>query len=175
MEITYRKPKPEEAEAFAGLHVQCWQESYRGFVPDHLLDSAKPEDRFAMWRDVTINPRRIVIGAFDRHQPVGLAVAGQPHERILDDEDGQLAALYILKSHQRLGIGRELVRRVATVWLAMGGRSMSFSVLDGNASAIKFYEALDAVLVKRGHFDWHGTNLPTRIYVFDDLAKIAKV
>ena len=173
--ITYRKPQPEEAEAFAALHVQCWQESYRGFVPNHLLDSAKPEDRFAMWRDITVNPRRIVIAAFDGGLPVGFTVAGEPHERILEDDDGQLAALYILKTHQRLGIGRELVIRAATEWLAMGGHSMSFSVFAENLTAIKFYEALGAAHVKDDVFDWGGTKLPTKTYLWQNLAKIAKV
>ena len=175
MEITYRKPSPAEADTFAALHVKCWKESYRGFVPDHLLDSAKPEDRFAMWRDITVNPRRIVIAGYDGVQPIGFTVAGEPHERNLDDEDGQLASLYILKSHQRLGIGRELVSRAASHWLTIGGQSMSFSVLAGNITAIKFYEALGAVLIKDDVFDWSGTSLPTKIYIWRNLAKFAKV
>ena len=173
--ITYRKPKPEEADAFAALHVLCWQQSYRGFVPDHLLDSAKPHDRFSMWHDITVNPRRIVLAAFDGNQPVGFAVAGEPHEKILEDENGQLAALYILNSHQRLGIGRELVGRAARAWLAMGGHSMSLSVLAGNLGAIRFYEALGAAFVKDDIYDWAGTQLPTKSYIWSDLAKIAKV
>ena len=173
--IIYRRPAPEEAEAFAALHVHCWQESYRGFVPNHLLDAAKPRDRFSMWYDITVNPRRIVIGAFDGKRPIGLAVAGEPHEKILEDENGQLAALYILNSHQRLGIGRELVGHAASTWLAMGGHSMSLSVIAGNLGAIKFYEALGAVFVKDDIYNWDGNQLPTKTYIWPNLAKFAKV
>ena len=35
MEITYRKPGPHEAEAFAALHVQCWRECYPGILRNH--------------------------------------------------------------------------------------------------------------------------------------------
>ena len=173
--ISYRKPRPDEAEVFAALHVRCWQESYRGFVPDHLLDSAKAEDRIEMWRNVPINPRRVVIGAYEGDQAIGFAVAGEPHERILEDEDGQLAAIYIAKSHHRLGIGRELVKRSAAEWQAMGGHSLSVCVLEGNTQAIAFYEKMAAKFVKNDMHDWGGNKLPVRIYLWPDLTKIAKI
>ena len=175
MTITYRKPKPEEAEAFAALHVQCWKESYRGIVPDLLLDAAKPADRHEMWHNIVVNPRRIVIGAWVDGEPAGFAVAGEPHERILEDEDGQLAALYILWRFHRMGIGRAMVRQVAKQWIGMGGKSISLGVLAANTGARQFYEKLGAQLVRTDTYHWDGHDLPNCIYIWHDLAKIAKV
>ncbi len=172
--MIYRRPTSDEAEVFAALHVQCWKESYRGIVPDSLLDAAKPEDRFEMWRNIVVNPRRIVIGAWVEGEPVGFAVAGEPHERILENEDGQLAALYILQRFHRRGIGRELVRQAAEQWQAMGGTSMTIGVLAANTRARAFYESLGAELVKTGTYNWSGHELPDCVYFWRDLAKIGK-
>jgi ribosomal protein S18 acetylase RimI-like enzyme len=173
--MIFRRPLPAEAETFASLHVQCWKESYRGIVPDTLLDAAQPRDRYEMWHNIVVNPRRIVIGTWVEGVPAGFVVAGEPHQRILENEDGQLAALYILKRYHRMGIGSALVQQAAAQWRAMDGTSMSIGVLAANMNARAFYESLGAKLVRTGTYNWSGHEMPDCIYIWRDLAKIGKV
>lgn len=167
--IEYRRPSLDEAGIFAALHVQCWREAYKDIVPAELLAQVTPEKRIDMWRDVPVNPTRIVIGAYDEGIAVGLAVAGAPHDNIRENEDGQLAALYVLEKFHRLGIGRALVQQCAAQWLAMGGHSISLSVLAKNRTARTFYESMGARFLKSSVYGWDGVPIPTAIYIWDDL------
>jgi len=147
----------------AALHVQCWQESYVGIVPAALLASFTPTTRLPMWQANLADHSRIIWAAFDDNQPQGFAIAS----------DGNLAALYLRASAKRHGLGRKLLALAAQSWLEAGGTSLTLSVLDGNQPAIAFYEAMGARLLKKDIYDWSGNPLPNRIYVFDDLQKLA--
>ena len=170
--IEFRRPRADEAETFAALHVQCWREAYKDIVPAELLAQVTPAKRLPMWRDITLNPARIIIGAYVDGAAAGLAVAGLPHDSIHDSEDGQLAALYIRQEYHRLGIGRALVNRCAAAWLAMGGHSLSLSVFAANNSSRAFYEAMGARFMHLSEYIWDGVPLPTAIYIWDDLTKL---
>lgn len=69
-----------------------------------------------------------------------------------------LEDLFVLPSHRRRGIGRQLLRRLAQLTQERGGGRLEWSVLDWNAPAIAFYrglgaEAMDAWTIHRVHGD----------------------
>ena len=172
MQITYRKPAPEEAEAFAALHVQCWREAYAEIIPRELIASFDASKRIGHWRNYIDDPSRIVIAAFDEGVPVGLVNAGHADETYFEGQDGHIAALYVLASHHKMGIGRRLVASVADLWLKRGGKTFAVGVLAENLRARRFYEALGARFVKSGTYVWDGHALPDAIYVFEDLPSL---
>lgn len=167
--ITYRRPRVDEAEVFATIHVNCWREAYEGIIPADYLAQQTPEKRKRMWGEVTVNPDRIVIGAYLDGQAVGFALAGKPVEQLYENEDGQLAALYILQKFHRMGIGRALVKQSAAQWMGMGGHSMSLATFEANTPARRFYEALGARILKFREDNWDGMTFSTVIYVWADL------
>jgi len=73
---------------------------------------------------------------------VGFASGGQARD---GDQvyDGELYAIYILESHQKIGLGRLLASKIATSLLDQGMHSMLVWVLELNLSC-PFYEALGA-------------------------------
>ena len=165
----YRRPTFDEAETMAALHVQCWKEAYAGIVPDELMAKFDVGQRTPMWQKSLGDAKRVVIAAYDEDKAVGFVIAGQPLEHIFEGEDGHIAAVYILASHYRLGIGRKLIALAAQQWLAQGGQSLALGVLAENVRARNFYESLGARLVKTGTYDWDGYPLKDAIYVFEDL------
>ena len=165
--ISYRRPMPEEAVAFAALHVQCWRESYRDYVPPELMASFSTEKRLPMWEAVLATAERIVIGAYADGAPCGFIIAGASPEKLIEKQDGHVWALYIAKAQHRRGIGRMLMSLVAQKWLGRGGHSFTIGVLRANEPARAFYEELGSVLVMEGIYDWDGSQLADCVYFLD--------
>ena len=167
--IQYRHPRPDEAAAFATMHVQCWREAYKDIVPAELLKTFDVSQRLARWQINLENFDRIVIGAFDGDVPVGFVMGGTPRDELFEGSDGQIEGLYVSASHYRLGIGRKLLIAIAGEWLKRDGRSLTLGVLAENKRARQFYEAMGGRLVKETVYNWSGYELPDCLYVFEDL------
>jgi ribosomal protein S18 acetylase RimI-like enzyme len=170
--INYRRPQPDEAEALAALHVQCWREAYAAILPAELMATFTAEKRLPLWHKVIPGTTRFVLGAFDQSQPVGFVISGPCSEKYIEDQDGNLDTIYIASSHYRMGIGRELLGCAAKDWLQRGGRTMTVGVLAENLRARRFYESMGARLVKLTTYNWDGHELPDAIYVFEDLKSL---
>ncbi|MEO9168907.1 MAG: GNAT family N-acetyltransferase [Aestuariivirga sp.] len=173
--IHYRKPRPDEAEAFAALHVQCWLEAYPAYLPAELMATFSTEKRLPMWQAVLVNPERFVLGAYADGMPVGFVMSGPPDEKYIPDQDGHLLALYIAASQHRRGVGRHLAFAAAQHWVDRGGSTLTIGVLTANKPARAFYESLGAEFVRYGTYNWSGFDLPDCLYIWRDLAKIAKI
>jgi len=170
--IQYRRPRVDEAEALAALHVQCWREAYVDYVPSELMATFTAEKRLPHWRAAIPNTQKFVLGAFDSDIPVGFTISGLSSEKYIEDQDGNLETIYVAASHYRQGIGRELICRAAQDWLQNGGKSMTVGVLAKNIRARSFYESLGAKLVRLTTYNWDGHELPDAIYIFDNLPKL---
>ena len=156
----------------AALHVQCWREAYTHFVPPEVsatFDASRMAER---WQEHIDNSNRFLIAAFDGDVPVGFINQGRPVEKIFDEMDGHIAAIYVLQSHYRRGIGRTLIGMAAQDWLSKGGHSIALGVLSENIRARSFYEALGARFVQAGTFEWAGHLLPDCVYVFENLPSL---
>jgi ribosomal protein S18 acetylase RimI-like enzyme len=170
--IEYRRPRLDEAEAMAALHVQCWREAYAGFLPSELMSTFSTERRLPMWQVAIPHPERFVLSAYDEAKPIGFVISGATDEKHIENQDGHLWAIYIEGQYHRKGIGRELIAAAAADWLAKGGKSITLGVLAENTDARMFYEKLGARLVKTSTYDWEGHKLADAIYVFEDLTSL---
>ena len=157
----------------ATLHVQCWREAYTSIVPEGVSSRFDVAPMILRWQEHVKCEERFIHGAYDGGKPVALINSGPPVEKIHDDMDGHIAALYVAQSHYRQGLGRKLMALAATDWLAKGGHSITLGVLSDNHRARSFYEALGGRLVKTSRYDWHGFQLDDAIYVFEDLQALA--
>lgn len=173
MSLRFGRPAPEEAADFAALHVGCWREAYRGIVPDALLEGATVETRLGTWQRALADEKQIVIGVWDRAEPVAFIMAGKAEEVLFDGIDGHVRALYVRSSHYRRGLGNRLMAEATRAWLAQGGRTLSVGVLAANERARRFYEAMGGRLVKTGTYVWEGHPLEDAIYLYEDLAAMA--
>jgi len=162
-----RRPLPEEAGAFAALHVQCWREAYSAILPADLVATFSSTTRLPMWQAVIANAERFVLGAYVEGLPVGFVISGTTPEKHIENQDGHLWAIYILGAHKGKGIGRELVRLAHADWAGRGGKTMTVGVLAKNKAARDFYEKLGARLVREGIYEWGGNKLPDCIYIWN--------
>lgn len=132
-----------DAAAIARVHVASWQTTYKGILPDAVLDGLSVERRAAFWGEALGQAERpgVILVADDAAAGVvGFVSAGTP-QAPLAGYDAELHALYLLEEHQRGGVGRALVRAAAAALWRQGYRALFLWVLAENESR-RFYAAL---------------------------------
>lgn len=142
-----RDATPDDAPAIARIHVDSWRETYRGLMPEEVFPTLSYEGRERQWRAATAaagEGRGCVVVADDGEAGiVGFACGGACRGEW--GYDGELFAIYLPRAHQGRGLGKALFLAVAGRIAAQGKRSMLLWVLENNAPARGFYEALGGV------------------------------
>ena len=167
MRLHLRPAEPADVERLAEIHVRCWQETYRGMLSDGFLASRVPADRLPLWRHLlgSADPAVVwvacddgtVVGFAGVHKvPTGEATHAAPPP---SSGDLELWGLYLLASHQGLGLGRRLLES------ALGTSAASLWVAADNARAIGFYR----------HFGFEADGATDVIPEWEDLREIRMI
>src|ERR1700722_12322057 len=150
-----RRATPEDAEAIARVHVESWQTSYRGILPDGFLEDLSVADRTKHWKRNLTEPESGIAGissaapsghaTFVALGPdkgvVGFCSAG-PNRGGAQTFAGEVYAIYLLDGAKRQGLGRALFLEAAR-WLATRQlEPLVVWVLADNQRAREFYRAL---------------------------------
>jgi ribosomal protein S18 acetylase RimI-like enzyme len=165
-----------DAPGIGRVHVETWRSAYRGIVPDEYLAGLSAVERAGQWGDLLADQSgaRFMLIADDRSDELIGFVAAGPERSRHPMYRREVYALYVLRSHQRRGVGRTLVRAVAGRLLAGGSRSMLLWVLDANAQARRFYEALGGTVVGEQRIEIGGVTLVEVAYGWPDVAALLK-
>jgi GNAT superfamily N-acetyltransferase len=136
-----REAVPDDAAAIADVHVRSWQAAYRGLLPEKFLDELRPADRATRYELGSLEPcaPKTLIAMIGEHV-AGFTTIGPSR-----DADaacaGELRALYVDPDHWRSGVGRALLLEARRHLRAAGYDEALLWVLDGNATAERFYRA----------------------------------
>jgi GNAT superfamily N-acetyltransferase len=127
----------QDVEQMARVIVRCWQETYRGLMPDAVLDDPGfPAARERMWTQVLTSERyrrnRVAVAERD-DELVGVAMSGPP-EDVTAAWARQLYVLYVLAADHGTGAGRALLEAVID-----SAESAALWVADPNPRAQAFY------------------------------------
>lgn len=135
--MTVRPARVEDAAEMAGVNVQCWRETYRGLMPDEVLDDpGLPEARERFWTVALTDERyrQNRVGVAERDgRLIGIAMSGPP----LDADatwTRQLYVLYVCADYLGTGAGPALLQAVADP-----AQSTALWVADPNPRAQAFY------------------------------------
>jgi GNAT superfamily N-acetyltransferase len=169
-----REATHSDVPAIAQVHVDTWRITYQGIVPHEFLTNLSYEKRENAWHQVLNNAPKdgsfTYVAEDASGQIVGFANGGV--ERAGDPVyQGELRAIYILKSHQKKGIGRELVRIVAQRLGQMKIDSMLVWVLADNP-ACRFCESLGGQRVHEKEIERGGTKLIEIAYGWMDISNL---
>jgi ribosomal protein S18 acetylase RimI-like enzyme len=135
-----RRAVVQDAAGIALVHVDTWQSTYRGIVPDERLSNLSYERSQRMWEKTLSDPQGTTIVAEDvPGHVVGFANYGPARDS--EDFDGELYAIYVLQSMQGRGVGKMLVLSAAKDLKARSFDSMLVWVLAQNPFK-RFYEKL---------------------------------
>jgi GNAT superfamily N-acetyltransferase len=90
------------------------------------------------------HPAAQVLLARIESQPVGFALFFQTFSTFLAAPGIWLEDLFVLPEYRRRGVGRALLRRVASIALQRSCGRLEWSVLDWNEPALEFYQTSGA-------------------------------
>ena len=175
MEIRIRAAKPAHAGQIANVHIDTWRSTYVDIVPAEYLESLSYRDRESRWADALMADRpdaSVFVAETAESEVVGFADGGPENEgnRVYQ---GELYSIYILKEHQRRGVGRRLVSAVAQHLLAAGMRSMLLWVLKDNLPSRRFYERLGGTKVTWKTISICGADIVEIAYGWKNIASLA--
>jgi phosphoribosylanthranilate isomerase len=165
--VRLRRGTPADADALGATHVQAWREAYAGLVPEDVLAGLDARERAAMWRRGMAGTTVVQL-AEQGGTIVGFGSSGPQRDPSLP-LSGEIGAIYVLRSAQRRGIGRMLMAAMAHDLLAAGHASASLWVLETNAQARRFYEALGGREFTKREQDRDGFSAVGIAYGWDDL------
>lgn len=169
MRFAIRKASPADAEGIARAHTASWRTSYRGILPDAVLERIDVDQRATSWRRTLQEPSILTLVAYDttHHDIVGLCDAGP--SRNDPAYGGEVYRIYLEHHAKRHGLGREMFEQV-TAWLrARGLGSLIIWVLDDNHHARRFYEAMGGRTGRRVASTVSGFPVVELAYVWDRL------
>lgn len=141
-----RPALPPDALAIARIHVDSWRTTYRGIVPESVLDSLDYSERKAMWRraiEDSLSGQFVFVAELSG-QVTGFVAGGLERTDKYPDYTGEIYALYLTDEAHGRGIGRQLMQTGVRALLEQGHLSMLISALSENP-ACGFYRRLGGV------------------------------
>jgi len=126
--LIIRPARVQDVRQMARVHVRCWQETYRGLMPDAVLDDPGfPAARERMGTDVLTGGRyrqnRVAVAGRDG-ELAGIAMSGPPGDAAAAAWMRQLSVLYVYAAGHGTGAGEALLEAVidpaepAALWVA---------------------------------------------------------
>ena len=147
-EVRIRAAVPADAQAIARVHVEAWRESYRGLVPERVIEALSVNRNAGMWAAILAGGASSIVHtverlgiAADEAELVGFGSATDARSPKLG-ASGEITAIYLLESVKRRGIGRRLLTGLLGALAERGHRSAGLWVLVDNLGTRRFYEAL---------------------------------
>ncbi|HEX2623283.1 MAG TPA: GNAT family N-acetyltransferase, partial [Phototrophicaceae bacterium] len=125
-DATVREATVDDAAGIARVHVESWQTTYKGIMPDDVLAGLSIEQRAQARRDYMLQENwaeKLYVAEDETGEIVGFVIGGAIREPV-EMFDGELYAIYALESAQGKGYGRALMTRLIQALRQDGFKSM---------------------------------------------------
>lgn len=131
-----REAHLEDARGVAQVNVASWQAAYPGLIDQTFLDSLDVDGRTESWQRILHQRRGRVLVAEDEGSVIGFCAVGPA----IDDDWGEVFAIYVDPQHWGHGVGRDLLVAAEHSLAEAGFPRALLWVLEGNDRARVFYE-----------------------------------
>ena len=140
--VGLRRATAADARAMAQVHVQSWQSTYAGLIPDYVLEAIDVDVRERFWQRALERPPEIPpLLAVVAERVVGFASVGRCEDPDAAPTTGQIYAIYLVAGCWDRGLGRKLMHEAESDLRSAGYIDGSLWVLKTNERARLFYEA----------------------------------
>jgi ribosomal protein S18 acetylase RimI-like enzyme len=174
--IRIRRASRTDASAIGRVHVETWQSTYAGLLPDAMLAGMSDVRQSAWWARALADPReaRGVFVADDENMGVvGFGSCGpvrDPPEGLNGTEQrvGEIYTLYVESDFQNQGLGRRLLDALFRQLRADGHDTAVLWMLADNPTRF-FYEGLGGDIVGERTDTVGGADVEEVAYAWRDL------
>ncbi len=169
-----------EAEAIAKVHVQSWDETYQGMIPDHILVDNKMEYRTPYWAHFLRNkPEKteLFVAEFwkgPNKGVVGFGLAG-PEKVGLTEYNGEVQALYLMQSVIGQGIGKRLMKAMAKYLIQQDLTKVCVWAVFENDRARRFYAKMGGDHVSCRYLELPPSRIKEAAYGWDHASQILEI
>lgn len=167
-----RKAHKSDLSFIAKIHVDTWNTSYKGIIPDEYLKGRSYKEQEQKWlQRIFDNPnsKEFMYAAENEEGKIlGFASASIENK---EETDSILYTIYILKEYQRQGIGKLLLKSIVKDLKTLKAKSMITWVFEDNPSR-RFYEALGAKKFKEKLVNIRERDIKEIAYIWDDISYI---
>jgi GNAT superfamily N-acetyltransferase len=172
--VTVRLATPDDALAIERVRTDTWRATYRGLMPDIVLDALGYDGTRRREQMAAMGADRFALVAEHDSEIVGF-LNGGPSRSPDRARPGEIYAIYVLPSHQGHGHGSALLRRGATEVLARGWHGMLIWVLRENRSSRRFYERMGGRHLRDRDTDREieGVTITESGFAWDDVTAMA--
>jgi GNAT superfamily N-acetyltransferase len=162
-EYVIRRAVLADAEALARVHEATWRETYIGLMSEQMLNALTADARAEAWRRILSGAAGYLATTYvaEGHgELVAFASCGEQRNADFAAQGyaGEFAAVYVLKSAQRRGVGTRLMRAMMADLAGRGLSGFTLWVPRDSIPARSLYEQLGGVLIgQRKDAGPHGT------------------
>lgn len=177
--IRIRRGKRTDASAIGRVHVETWQATYAGLLPDTMLVTMSDVRQSAWWSRMLADPgeaRGIFVADDEEMGVVGFGSCGlvrDPPEGLRGSERrvGEVYTLYVEPDFQNRGLGRRLLDALfrqlradgcdtAVLWMLAENPTRFFYEGMGGKRVGQRIDTLSGVDVEELAFAWHDLSAP---------------
>jgi ribosomal protein S18 acetylase RimI-like enzyme len=140
--VLLRGAAADDLDAVAALFLACWRQSYRGVLPEavvELYDEVRARDLWQRSFAGLAAGREIVVAELPDHTIAGVATVGEDPDR---PRSGHVYSLYVHPHAQGQGVGARLLSAAVERLEACGFAEASLWVFEANVRGRAFYERL---------------------------------
>ncbi len=139
--MSVRLATPDDADAIERVRTDTWRATYRGHMPDAVLDALGYDGSRRREQMSRARPEYFALVAEHDGKVVGFCYGGP--SRVADQaHPGEVYAIYVLPEHHGHGHGSGMLRMGAREIVARGWGGMLIWVLRENAPSRLFYERM---------------------------------
>ncbi len=153
--------EPMAEKYYAGrayVHYTAWEETYRGLMPDAILDRRSLEQCLEIAQNYPEN----TLVAVHEGRVIGFAcyLAEARPQYTSRHDAAEIMALYVLREFQGYGVGRALMEACLD---RLDRPDVALMVLNGNENAIAFYRRMGFVPTGHAYADDTGYGVLTEL------------
>lgn len=172
--MSVRRATPDDADDIERVRTDTWRATYRGHMPDTVLDGLGYDGSARQRYMATMLADRFALVAEHDGAVVGFCLGGP--SRVEDaTHPGEVYAIYVLPAHQGHGHGAALLRAGFAECLGRGWRGVLVWVLRENRPSRLFYERMGGrhLAGRDERREIEGVTLTEAAYAWDDVSAVA--
>jgi ribosomal protein S18 acetylase RimI-like enzyme len=168
--VRVRRAVVDDADAIERVRTDTWRHTYRGLMPDSLLDGLGYDATRRRALMSAMPPDQFVLVVEEGGAVFGFCIGG-PSRTPVDRFGGEIYAVYVLPEYHGRGAGRALLEAAAKELLARGFASMIIWVLRENAPSRRFYERMGGVHVRDEDREIQSVRITESGYGWEDISR----